>query len=114
MSDWQPPMPPASIERSSRSPRIRTTIAVACELLVVVFFVMTLHSVSTDDIDGLNFLPNVLLCLPWNLVLAPLTWVLGIEGNVYVQATIDFLAASFNVLLLWLCLRRSARRSVAR
>jgi hypothetical protein len=112
VSDWRPPMP-GPIARPPQSRWLRTTVAVVCEVFVVVFFVATLHSVATDDIDGLNFLPNVLLGMPWNLVLALLARLLDIGGGVYAQATIDFLGASFNVLLLWLNFGRPAKRSLA-
>ena len=87
---------------------IRVAILAACCAIVVVGFVATIISVSTDDIDGLNYLPNALFGLPWNLVAAPVTWVLHIQDNVYVHAVIDLVAALANVALLGRILNRRA------
>ena len=62
---------------------------------MLIGFIGTLQSVSTDDIDGLNFIPNVVFGLPWNLAYAPIGWILGTSSNVYLEAVIDFLVVTW-------------------
>jgi hypothetical protein len=86
----------------------RIVILAACTAIVVAGFVGTIISVSTDDIDGLNYLPNALFGLPWNLVVAPIAWLLRVQDNVSVRAVVDLIAALVNVALLGRALRRRA------
>jgi hypothetical protein len=110
VSTWQPPTrAPQSARDERRSRILRYCVLGLCTAVVVAGYVGTLVSVSTDDIDGLNYFPNVLLAMPWNLLAAPTTWMLQIERNVYVEATIDFLGAMLNVALLGLLLRSKSR-----
>jgi urea transporter len=109
---WQPPTRDPSVAARRGIPRpVRLTILGVCTGIVLAAFVATVVSLSTQDIDGLNYLPNVLFALPWNLAAAPAIWALHIESNVYAEAVVDCAGALVNVALLgWLMRRVSSPR----
>lgn len=96
-----------TVEAARRSRRRRIALVIIAAAVVMLGYVHTWYALTHGDNGGGAWLPNIVLGLPWWLVVAPVTTLFGVDTHIRVEADIDFACAALNVILLAVYLQRT-------